>query len=234
MKKIELLATVQLRIFKKYGISPEDNAFQKFLADIERILKRLHIKVPQCFISYAWEDKETAEGKTANEQLHKFLLRIQSDLEKLGIGVFVDITDIDHNMREWMEKSIEASEYIILIGTPRLKERVSQITNAAFEFTLIRAKIAKNPNALIPLLYKGEFGAAFPDEISKKEFIRDIRNESLYWVMMVGLINPVGIIPSLFPVLRRDQDFKSMLEGFQAKLQLFKHEASEIANQTST
>jgi len=160
-------------------------------------------------------------------------VRLETDLGKLGIGIFLDIKDLYGNMREWMKKSIEASDYIILIGTPRLKERVGQDTHAAYEFTLIRAKNENNPNVLIPLLYAGEFNTAFPGEISKIDLIRDIRNEKFYWKMMVGLVNPIGLVPSLFSALRKDHDYKSLLEGFEAKLQIFKHEA-EIASQTSS
>jgi len=122
-------------------------------------------------------------------------------------------------MRHCMQKNIEASDFIFLIGTPRLKERIAQQdTNAAFEFNHILAKVQKNPNAFLPLLYQGEFNTAFPD-ILTGVLIRDFRDLARYPHLMVGLIHPLGIFPSLYPTLMGDKEYKALLVGFVAKLQ---------------
>jgi hypothetical protein len=121
--KAELLAT-QLRIFQQLGLPPKERAFQQFLSDAKRLFKNKGILPPTCFISYAWEDDSTPTGKAANEQMQQWLGRLTRDLRMLGMNVFFDLDNIHGSLRAAMRYNIAQSDYFILIGTPRLRQRI--------------------------------------------------------------------------------------------------------------
>jgi len=74
-----------LCIFQNNQLSREEHVFQEFLRDTKYLLEKLNLPSPICFISYAWETG------TDNDHLQSFLLRLETDLGKLGIKTFLDI-----------------------------------------------------------------------------------------------------------------------------------------------
>jgi len=71
------------------------------------------------FFTYAWENDE----KTNNE-LQAFLNDLRDKLLMAGVkDVFYDIYDMQGNMKETMKTRIEDADLIILIGTPRYRQR---------------------------------------------------------------------------------------------------------------
>lgn len=172
--------------------------FTKFLQDVGMFLPA--VRKPICFISYAWEDNKTQAGRDSNAIWHTRLLRIKQDLEFLGAQVFLDISDMHGNMPAQMQENIEKSNFIFLIGTPRLMVRLTEVppTNAAFEWEQIKAKLQQSPHCLLPLLFEGDFGTAFPPEVPKDLLIRDMRDVEAHETIIARLGNPMGIIPNIF------------------------------------
>ena len=284
---------------------------------IKEILQTAKIDPPPCFISYAWENGED------NVKLQTWLSDFKEDLETVGIKTFLDTHNMHGHMRSCMENNIKQGGFVLLIGTPKFKERVEQdrlykmsrmifdirmglnsdatirlskkefkgkaivlienedtvyfiedgkilheertmgrrlniegitwrkidkyntcfadiskkvndiidkakeevgfvtqkksttfgssITNVAFEFGFTLEKGKSDSSSLIPLLYKGEFISSFPVNILKEDLIRDIRKEEDYGNLLVGLSNPMGIIPAICPQLTDNKDYKKLI-----------------------
>ena len=83
-----------------------------------------HIQKLTCFISYAWKDTKTPDGKQANEKLQGWLALLERDLNKLGLKVFFDVSSMHGNMQERMRRSIAESDFFFLVDTQRFKQRV--------------------------------------------------------------------------------------------------------------
>jgi len=80
-----------------------------------------------------------------------------------------------------------------------------------------------NKNSLIPLLYDGEYSNTFPGA-TLEHLIRDFRKPEDYPLLMTGLINPIGVIPTLFPILAEDKDYIAQLKLFTAEIDKIKME----------
>lgn len=297
--------------------------FDKYLASIKTIVAAGAIKLPSCFISYAWE-----ADKSQNEKLQTWLKKLKQDLETVGIETFLDIAQMNGDMRECMQENIRKSDYVLLIGTERFKARIEEdrlyktsrdsfnaykkffatsteiciqiyksfgqgnavvlieeqgtnfiafiengkvlleipipqemqsefsrirwlpkdslgiyvaelskavyeiidqakkevnfklsakpignsVTNVAFEFGFALEKKEQRPDAIIPLLYSGDFRTSFPDKIFDI-LIRDMRGSNDYYDLLIGLNNPLGIIPAMCTELARSEEYKALLNS---------------------
>jgi len=122
-EKAELLA-MQLKIFQQHGLSPQEKAFQKTLGQTKQLFRRHQLQPPRCFISYAWEDMNTPEGKSANERLQEWNRRLSKDLQKVGCKVFFDLENMQGNLKDAMRDNISQSNCFIVMCTPQWKERI--------------------------------------------------------------------------------------------------------------
>ncbi|MGA2655693.1 MAG: toll/interleukin-1 receptor domain-containing protein, partial [Gammaproteobacteria bacterium] len=204
--------------------------FAKFLKDVVLFLPE--VKKPVCFISYAWENNKTQAGQASNAIWHARLSRIKEDLEFLGAEVFLDIYDMHGNMPAQMRENIKKSDFIFLIGTPRLMVRLTESppTNAAFEWEEIKAKLQDSPHCLLPLLFEGEFGTAFPPEVSDELLVRDMRDQDAHETIIARLGNPMGILPNIFGLNTLHstdaimQRYRTSWERLKIALDLIEHE----------
>lgn len=314
----------------------ESQKLKKYLSSIKQILQQAQINPPPCFISYAWES-DTED----NKKLQTWLSRLKEDLDLVGIKTFLDIYNMHGHMRSCMESNISQGGFVLLIGTPKFKERAEQdrlykiprnifdlmwppstatdttpkidkkdikgkaivlidndgniednvyfieegkilhkertlgkklniegiswskmsrsiciadisrkvngiidqakqeaefttqkrsktfgssITNVAFEFGFTLEKGKGDASALIPLLYKGDFGSSFPANILKENLIRDIRQEEDYAHVLVGLSNPMGIIPAICPQLIDNPDYRELITSLLSSSELSSEE----------
>lgn len=101
--------------------------FNTFLGKVDILLAKHYGSnpYPKAFISYAWEDMADEEGQMENRALQDRLLTLQEDLEYIGIRTFIDLKYMHGDMRQTMKQNLEDSDFIILIGTPRLKKKCS-------------------------------------------------------------------------------------------------------------
>jgi hypothetical protein len=161
------------------------------------------------FISYAWEDDSTEEGRVENAKLQRYLKNLRNDLQKAGMSVFLDIGDMHGDMKVRMEKNLKASDVIITINTPRFKARAEAVpqTNLGFEYQLTLEKAKDIPYGIIPLHYSGSFNEAFPDSLKaylirkngKDNLIHSAQEEG-YCDTLVATQRPLGIIPAIYGI----------------------------------
>lgn len=107
--------------------------FDEFLAKVKILLADLHTRhfygtkpYPKVFISYAWEDERVAKGKVKNKKLQEQLMKLQEDLEFLGIETFIDMKYMQGNMRQTMKQNLDAADFVMVIGTPSFKKKALQ------------------------------------------------------------------------------------------------------------
>lgn len=88
----------------------------------------------------------------------------------------------------------------------------NSVTNVAFEFGFALEKKEHHPDAIIPLLYSGDFRTSFPNKIFDI-LIRDMRDANNYYDLLIGLNNPLRIIPAMCTELARSEQYKVLLSG---------------------
>ena len=191
----------RLRCYTQNGwFIKEDPNFKDFLLTLKDEINKTRNqgeKKKVVFISYAWEEN----GSKELENLQNFIKQLCSDLQLIGLHVFWDKPDIDGDMIEWMQRRIAESSHIIIIGTPLYRNKAyDSSTNVFKEFNHILARLKENhPPKLLPVLFSGNKGQSFPDEI-QNIFYRDFGDPSKYLSSLIGL-DPVGLIPGVFEEL---------------------------------
>lgn len=113
---------------------------------------------PTVFISHAWNDEEH----------RKWILKLAGDLESLyGINVICDYYNQGGvNLATFMVQGISQANRVLIVGTPRYKEKSESLDNSGVSFeNMIMSSILfleKNIDAkFIPILKEGTFESSF-------------------------------------------------------------------------
>ncbi|UUC45143.1 toll/interleukin-1 receptor domain-containing protein [Flavobacterium cerinum] len=113
---------------------------------------------PNVFISYSWD----------NEEHKAWVLDLSEVLFNNGINVILDQYELNagSNMHFFMETSVSKSDKVIIIFTPKYKEKAEQrINGVGFEYSLINSElynqIATNTK-FVPVLRSGSFHESIP------------------------------------------------------------------------
>ncbi|QDQ25383.1 hypothetical protein FNU76_02880 [Chitinimonas arctica] len=170
LKQVEATVITQREMLARQaslGLVPERRAWQDFLRELKRLRLWQARPAPRCFISYAWE---TPSSGSANRALQAFLIRLQNDLEKLGMPVQLDISDLSGQIDAYMA-TLGRCRHVLLIGTPRLLERATapERNNLQIELVHLRTLRQQQPDALISLLYQGTAEQALPIDLRGSE-----------------------------------------------------------------
>ncbi|WP_179958281.1 hypothetical protein [Chitinimonas arctica] len=201
-----------------FGLTAEASAFKLYLGQVKRLCTH---SPPSCFISYAWE-----KDPAANKTLQAFLLRLQGDLEKLGATVYLDIIHLSGDIQAYMQ-TINRCEQMLLIGTPQLMARASELVdpqrgenNLQSELAHIRGRVARAtarsvPPCLIPVLYQGTAETAFPTDL-RHGWLNMCESASYEQAMAAP---EAGLIPRLFGLLD-DVAYRHAYQTWQDRLAL--------------
>ncbi len=130
-------------------------------------------KVPNAFISYSWEDEEH----------NAWVLTLANSLLNNGIEAIVDQYDAlpGDRLTQFMEQSIEKSDYVLIICTPTYKKKSdSREGGVGYEGHIISdALYVGKERKFIPVLRKGNKETAIPTCLAGKAWI-DLSNETHY------------------------------------------------------
>jgi len=136
-------------------LSPErENIFKELLYSINNYTRDNKLTPPKCFISYAWEVDET---KKIVQQ--EWLTKLKEYLEILSVVVFFDLFDMELNLKATMLNNINDSDFVIIICTPRYKERVKMgsSNNARYELDTIMEKKRKLSQLFMKVIFLNRF-----------------------------------------------------------------------------
>ena len=138
---------------------------------------------PSVFISYSWDD----------EPHKQWVLDLADRLSQNGIYVYLDRYDLKlgKDMVHFMESSIEKADRILVIGTPKYKEKAdARVKGVGFEQSIIATSMMSDlgtdrfipvlrvgpKEAALPLLLQGRIGAFMDkNENFEKEFENLVR-----------------------------------------------------------
>jgi len=119
------------------------------------------------------------------------------------------------NMNNTMQQNIANSDYIFIIATPRLKERADEQTatpnNLQFELNHI---FNTKQGHILPLIWEGDFKSSIPTKyLFSQNLCYDFTNIN-YYKLLIGAINPKGIIPVIFNIEHMTEYEFSIKEAF--------------------
>jgi TIR domain-containing protein len=128
---------------------------------------------PSVFVSYSWDSES-----------HKVWVKeLCSRLREDGIDVTLDQWEVapGDQLPAFMEQSIQGSDFVLIVCTPRYKEKADKrIGGVGFEENIITGEAAGKlkDRKFIPVLAKGEWESAAPTWVLGKAFI-DLRGDGM-------------------------------------------------------
>ena len=122
---------------------------------------------PVVFISHAWEDGDHAEWvKTLATHLSQGGCEVILDLWNVALGEYLP---------QFMEKSIRDCDYVLMICTPRYKDRVNnRAGGGGYEGHIFTADVlyGRSPKKYVPIWRSGEtWSDAAPDWVRAKVYL---------------------------------------------------------------
>jgi hypothetical protein len=194
-------------LITKLEAEKQQRHFRGFLFSIRQLIDKHSLPPPTCFFTYAWENEDSVESKKQNKQLQKRLRRLSNDLRFLHIKTFLDVQDMQGDIKSWMSKSIKESHAFLVIGTPTYKRKFAdEDGNTKYEFDFITDRLRETKNALLPLLFEGSLVESFPRRL-QQHFVRDFRLPSNYYRSLAGYDTPLGLMSNLFSDFAPDGKF---------------------------
>ena len=129
-------------------------------------------KNPVCFISYSWD----------SEEHNAWVRKLAEHLQQNGVNTILDQWDLRPGMdiAHFMEKSINSSDYVLLICTPHFAQKANEgIGGVGYEKNIVTAEIFKNKKpdiSFVPILRVGNDKESIPSYLGLKQYI-DFRTE---------------------------------------------------------
>lgn len=157
---------------------------------------------PKVFISYAWE----------SEDLKDWVKNLAVELRNIGVDAKLDQWEVvpGDQMPHFMEKSVRENDYVLLVCTPKYKQKSDdRIGGVGYEGDIMTAEVLQNSNnrKFIPVLQSGDKDLSIPSWLKGKYFI-DLSSDSHFEKNFEDLITTVlnareaapliGQIPSRF------------------------------------
>jgi len=204
-----LRKTVELT--KQYGVLPE----VAFARDFLRSVKAINDKKLKCFISYAW-----CQDNAQTTLLQAKLEKIKADLAEVGIEVMLDIHNMEGDINKYMAEGIKACDRVLVICTPRFRERFVQTgdkNNLQKEIFAALDRQQSEPNFIIPLLLEGNFSTSVPTPFHNILCV-DLSDSNNYYKNLTSL-SPKGLIPMILS-LENNIFYKALLTGYHCQLAL--------------
>jgi len=174
----------------------------------------------QVFISYAWEECNTPEGKKSLARQQSHLRQLAHDLITLGFPTWLDVERMVGNVDEQMAGNIESSSFAIVICTPRYAERAKdEKTNVYKEFTRIMTKREEGKIVVLPVLFMGGDNA-IPEGLKNMECVnfRDIDDGDAYIQQLTSIHGLIPRIATMGDNLR--SEYQRCLDEFSQQLHL--------------
>ena len=209
------------------------------------------LTLPRCFISYAWG----AAGPT-QDALHAWLENLHNDLSTLGCQVKLDIKTMQETVATYMAEEVKHASVIFIVCTPALKARASEgkagelsaqaldqlqeeqldaygFNNLQKELWHIRQRYQQKKARVFLLLREGDFNTAIPKNfLSLSDFlVRDMREGTDYTDRLVGLSNPLGLVPSMLGIA--DNPSLPLYQAYAHRLRCFAAPDSDVLTRSA-
>ncbi len=135
----------------------------------------------------------------------------------------------------WIDKGNGLQKARIGQHTNRVLEQVlsRKVNNLSFELGFSLDKVQNDYRALIPLVYEGDFGSVFPEEVLEN-LTRNFSNIPSYYSLMAGAESFLGLIPTIFPVLQSNEQYRRLVLELEGGLSRIFTSLDEQNNQGQT
>ena len=139
------------------------------------------VSPPQAFLSYAWESEAHVD----------WVFNLATRLMESGVRIILDEWDLPLGSDQYyfMERSIEKSDFVILVCTPTYAQKAnSREGGVGYETRVITAESAKKIESrkFIPVLRSGDWDSSLPVYLRSKHGA-DLRDEPYSEIQYVKL-----------------------------------------------
>lgn len=202
--------------------------WHSFAKSCRQLVKLSGQESKKIFISYAWPPADSDECRV----LHQRLKRLKAELESAGATVKLDICNLATSIDDYMADGINEADAVLLIGTPKLVNRLAEAgqNNAKIEFEEIKNRLNQSNNKpllLFPLIAEGTFATSIPTDVKKilsrplPNVIKDPEQHIMEYYRSMTASSPLGIIPSLYGFDNPDycELYAVIVDNFMLRLQ---------------
>jgi len=192
---IQLTQTQRRKVEEQQWFAARRTKFEQAVFQVMSYVDSQKIARPECFISYAWGDKEQERWVERN---------LAKDLQKAGVRVLLDRWEnarVGASVSRFVSQ-IEKSDLIIMVGTPQYRKKYENKDKTAGYVVAAEVDLISNrllgteaeKETVLPLLLKGEKKSSLPPLVHDKVFA-DFRNERAYFITAFDLILSLYDIP---------------------------------------
>jgi small GTP-binding protein len=183
------------KVERERRVAAARTAFEQALFQVQAFVKQQEMKVPECFISYAWDTPEHEAWVEHN---------LATDLQKAGVKILLDRWDnarIGASVPRFVEH-IAAADMVLVVGTPKYHEKYKNNVPmggyvVAAEGDLIGKRMIGSEaekESVLPLLLEGSPETAFPPLLTGRVY-GDFREAKNYFTVMFDVILSLYEIP---------------------------------------
>jgi small GTP-binding protein len=198
---IQLTTAAKAQVESQREAAEQRTRFEQAVFRLRAYVAEQSIKLPTCFISYAWG---------VPEQERWVEKRLAADLQKAGIEVLLDRwhnAQFGASVARFIER-IEESEYVVVVGTPLYRQKAKNITSidgnvAAAEWDLAGIRMLateEQKRSVLPILLSGKESESFPGLLRGRVYA-DFRDEQAYFARAFDLVLSIYRIPPNHPAV---------------------------------
>ena len=185
---IQLTQTEQRKVDEQRWFAARRSRFEQAVFQVMSFAEDQKLNRPECFVSYAWGDKEQERWVERN---------LATDLQKAGITVLLDKWEnqrIGASVMRFIER-IEQCDKVIVVGTPAYKKKyTNKETDTGFvvaaEGDLVAPRMLgteAEKESVLPLMLAGDAKQSLPLWLQGRVY-GDFRNEREYFTTAFNLI----------------------------------------------
>jgi hypothetical protein len=185
---IQLTQTEHRKVEEQRWFADQRTRFEQAVFQVMSYVEGQKLPRPECFISYAWGDKEQERWVERN---------LATDMQKAGISVLLDQWEnarMGASVSRFIER-IEKCDRVIVIGTPLYRKKYdNQDASAGYAVAAEGDLITKRmrgteaqKETVLPVLLAGDEESAFPPLVQGRVYA-DFRNERAYFTTAFDLI----------------------------------------------
>jgi hypothetical protein len=198
---IQLTQVEQHKVNEQQWFAARRSLFEQAVFQIMSYVEGQKMERPDCFISYAWGDREQERWVEKN---------LATDLQKAGIKVLLDRWENSRtgsNIMRFVER-IEECDHIIVVGTPLYRQKAKNVASdkgnvvaAEWDLAGIRMLATEaHKQTVLPILLDGEESDAFPALLRGRVYA-DFRDARAYFTTAFDLILDLYKIAPTNPVV---------------------------------
>jgi GTPase SAR1 family protein len=185
---IQLTQTERRKVEEQKRFAARRSRFEQAVFQLVSYVENQKLPRPECFISYAWGDKEQERWVERN---------LASDLQKAGIRILLDQWEnkrIGASVMRFIER-IEACDKVIVVGTPGYRKKYANretergfVVAAEGDLTAPRMLGTEaEKESVLPVLLAGDVKESLPVWLRGRVYA-DFRNDRQYFITAFDLI----------------------------------------------